>query len=226
MYFVFIAKGMEGALLVEKRKIPAKEAGEAKKELGGGMIYRGQCKWEDGQIVFEMTKEPPGTLAALLKKTIKREAGVTMDVLTRFSKEITQEDEDEDEKLEPPQRTPPPMLSQWEGLTHRLNLLAGAIKAASSGPNAELVKAFLSAFNEHKHKNEFGPASKALNELEDGFKKMNAPVSVVDLKGFRLVWDTTRNHIDTELQATEKKLLDYPSARRPRRRSSTRSWRT
>src|SRR5205823_6260996 len=74
-----VAKGTEGKLLVDKKKISPKDAADAKKECGGGIIYKGRCKGEEGLLVFEIGKEPPGNLNALTKKTIKQTAGLTLD---------------------------------------------------------------------------------------------------------------------------------------------------
>ena len=43
MSFAFVAKGSEGRLLVDKKKIPPKDVDAAKKECGGGTIYKGRC---------------------------------------------------------------------------------------------------------------------------------------------------------------------------------------
>src|ERR1700691_3057758 len=75
MFFAFVAKGAEGRLLVAKAKVPAKETADAKKACGGGTIYQGRCVYEGDTMFFEVPVEPPGTLAALIKKIIKTEAG-------------------------------------------------------------------------------------------------------------------------------------------------------
>jgi hypothetical protein len=51
MFFVFVAKGNEGKLLVDKKKISPKDAGDAKKECGGGIIYKGRCRGEEGKMI-------------------------------------------------------------------------------------------------------------------------------------------------------------------------------
>ena len=47
MFFALVAKGSEGKLLVDKKNISAKETADAKKECGGGTIYKGRCTGED-----------------------------------------------------------------------------------------------------------------------------------------------------------------------------------
>src|ERR1043165_8239007 len=75
MFFAFIAKGTDGVLMVDKKKIPQKEIAAAKKEGGGGTIFTGRCQDEEGTLVFEVAKDPPGPLSGQLKKIIKRDSG-------------------------------------------------------------------------------------------------------------------------------------------------------
>ena len=88
MSFVFVAKGNEGKLLVDKKKISPKDAADAKKECGGGMIFRGRCHGEEAKMVFEVGKEVPATLSALTKKIIKQDAGLTFEVEYRFAADL------------------------------------------------------------------------------------------------------------------------------------------
>src|SRR5262249_30784021 len=92
MFFVFVAKGNEGKLLVDKKKISPKDAADAKKACGGGTIYKGRCQGEEGKLVFEIGKEAPGTLSALTKKIIKQTAGLTLDVEYRFAQDLANEE--------------------------------------------------------------------------------------------------------------------------------------
>ena len=68
MRFAFVTNGpAEGRLLLAKMPpVPPKEIAEAKKQLGGGHVYLGRCRWENDQYVFELAKEPPGTLVGLV----------------------------------------------------------------------------------------------------------------------------------------------------------------
>jgi len=95
MSFAFVAKGAEGKLLVNKIKIPPKDTADAKKSLGGGTIFKGRCLFENDVMVFEVAKEPPGTLANLIKKLIKNDAALTMNVLVRVNPELAEGDETE-----------------------------------------------------------------------------------------------------------------------------------
>src|SRR5260221_5521006 len=80
LMFAFVAKGPEGKLLVGK-KVAAQEIADAKKEAGGGTIYKGKCVGEGGVLWFETAKDVPTNLASAVKKVIRVEAGPTLDVL-------------------------------------------------------------------------------------------------------------------------------------------------
>src|SRR5262245_58300322 len=80
MWVAFVAKGNECRLLVHKKKIPPKDVDAAKKDCGGGTIFKGRCQMADGTMVFEVPKEGPNNLPAQIKKTIKTDAALTMDV--------------------------------------------------------------------------------------------------------------------------------------------------
>ena len=90
MFFAFVAKGNEGRLLVDKKTIPAKDADAAKKACGGGTIYKGRCLMEQDTMVFEVPKEAPGNLAALVKKIIKSDAALMMDVVVRVNADLVE----------------------------------------------------------------------------------------------------------------------------------------
>jgi hypothetical protein len=92
MFFVVVSKGADGKLLVDRKKIGAKEAAEAKKDCGGGIVYMGRCKGEEGKLIFEMGKEAPATLTALTKKLIKQTAGLTLDVEYRVAADLAAEE--------------------------------------------------------------------------------------------------------------------------------------
>src|ERR1019366_2138823 len=109
MFFAFVAKGTEGKLLVDKKKISPKAAAEAKKECGGGTIYQGRCTGEEGKMVFEVGKEVPPTLSALTKKIIKQNAGLMLDVEYRVAPDVeAEENETESEEAGNPSAAAPP----------------------------------------------------------------------------------------------------------------------
>jgi hypothetical protein len=96
LMFAFVAKGTEGTLLVGK-KVAAQEIADAKKEAGGGTVYKGKCVGEGGVLWFETAKDVPTNLASAVKKVIRVEAGLTLDVLFR-QKEDAESDEPEGKK--------------------------------------------------------------------------------------------------------------------------------
>jgi hypothetical protein len=90
LFFAMVMKGgAEGALIVSKRKITPKEIKEAKEKCGGRAVISGRCFGEDGKVVFESGKPPPGTMQKVLKTVINREAGLTLNVLPRLAPEMT-----------------------------------------------------------------------------------------------------------------------------------------
>jgi len=107
MFFAFVAKGTEGKLLVEKTKIPPKETAEATKACGGGTIFQGRCFFENDTMIFEIPVEPPGTLAAAIKKVIKTDASMAMNVVVRFNAALVEGAEGEAGSAE----TPPPSVA-------------------------------------------------------------------------------------------------------------------
>jgi hypothetical protein len=96
MSFAYVAKGAEGKLLVARKRPPAKEVAETKKEIGGGTVFRGRCVGEEGKLVFEVPKEPPATLAKQIKATISREAGMALQVEVRVAPDLAEEGEGDD----------------------------------------------------------------------------------------------------------------------------------
>ncbi len=84
MYFAIVLKGgADGAMLVNKAKIPPKDIAEAKKKCGGSTVIKGAVFFEDGRYVFETGKEPPGTLPNAIKVIAKRDAGLAINPVCR-----------------------------------------------------------------------------------------------------------------------------------------------
>jgi hypothetical protein len=77
MRFAFVLKGSDGKLILARGKIPPKQIAEARSEMGGGTLVTGKCTGPLNNLVFQVVKAPPSTLAAVLKKVIKNEAGLT-----------------------------------------------------------------------------------------------------------------------------------------------------
>ena len=181
MFFVFVAKGTEGKLLVDKKKISPKGASDAKKECGGGTVYQGRCQGEEGKLVFEIGKEPPPSLSALTKKIIKRDAGLTFDVEYRFAADLAADEAQSEsidgdtaeaeltarlpevqKQVDQKKMTKPPSGMQ------RLNGLMPAIKAAlaAGGPNVARIQTLVAGATGLLKKNDAPQADKLLDELE------------------------------------------------------------
>jgi hypothetical protein len=95
MFFALVPKGADGKLMVAKKKILPKEVAAAKKEIGGGTPVTGKCFGENGTMVFLVGKPAAPTLAALVKKLVKREAGLTIDPEFRVSSDADAEEPDD-----------------------------------------------------------------------------------------------------------------------------------
>jgi hypothetical protein len=178
MSFAFIAKGSEGKLLVDKKKIAPKEVDKARKECGGGSIFKGRCLMEDGKMVFEIPKEGPNSLAALIKKIIKTDGGLSMDVIIRVNAELAESEQGETEPTtqgaaEVPPQAPPsqpqagPTADPRAALVmKRLNGMTADIKLAIAGPNKARVQTLFVTVNGAIKTKNFEQADKILDELE------------------------------------------------------------
>jgi hypothetical protein len=180
MFFAVVAKGNDGKLLVDKKKVPPKDAEAAKKECGGGTIYTGRCLTENGTLVFEMAKEPPATLAALIKKIIKNEAKLTLDVAVRMRADLSEDEQGEVASETPvppappgppgtvPPAPPAPPAAQpgSQEVMKRLNAMTADIKAALAGPNKTAVQTRFVAVNAQIKNQDFVAAARTLDELE------------------------------------------------------------
>jgi hypothetical protein len=78
MFFAFLLKGADGKLIVSPSLIGADEINEAKKEFGGGSPWVGTCQGPFNEMVFNVTKAPPATMSAAIKKAVKRDAGISI----------------------------------------------------------------------------------------------------------------------------------------------------
>jgi hypothetical protein len=76
MFFAFIPKGSDGMLIVSPKEIPPKTIVDAKKAIGGGGLVVGTCSGPLTGMVFRVAKGSPPSLAAVLKRVIKRETGL------------------------------------------------------------------------------------------------------------------------------------------------------
>jgi peptidoglycan hydrolase-like protein with peptidoglycan-binding domain len=85
MFFAFFPKGAEGKLIVSKVKIPPKKIADTKKELGAAVVVSGKCQGEGGTLVFQTVKAAPTTMAAAVKRVVKKETGMPLDVEFRLA---------------------------------------------------------------------------------------------------------------------------------------------
>src|SRR5438874_3498712 len=93
MFFAFVPKGAEGKLIVSKSKIPPKLLAEAKKDIGGGNPIIGKCFGDSSNMVFQVAKAAPATLAAALKKVVHRDAGLTIVADVQLAADAESEEE-------------------------------------------------------------------------------------------------------------------------------------
>jgi hypothetical protein len=179
MRFAFVIKGpAEGKLLVARKTIPAKEIAEAKKELGGGKVYRGRCEGEMGALVCEVAQEPPATLAKQVKALITRDAGPLFKAVEfRVVADLTEAEEGEapPEGVLPPSTHPP--AADKAAVLKRLSALAGPYQAAvtAQGPDVARMQSLFGAVKGLLGNQNFAQAGKVLDELEPLVARAQAP---------------------------------------------------
>jgi hypothetical protein len=170
MRFAFVIKGpAEGKLLVARKTIPAKEIAEAKKELGGGKVYRGRCEGEMGALVCEVAQEPPATLAKELKGIITRDAGPLFRAVEfRVVADLAEEEEGAAPPEGVPSPPPPPPGDAKTAVLKRLSALAGPYQAAvaAQGPDVARMQSLFAAVKGLVGNQDFAQAGKVLDELE------------------------------------------------------------
>jgi hypothetical protein len=129
MHFVFLLKGTDGKLIVAKSKISPKEVAEARKELGGGTLVTGKCTGPLNNLVFQVAKAAPSTLAATLKKVIKSETGLTTAPDVQLAADADAE-EPEDGVAAAPAKPAPPAASAAPTAAQKAALNLGPWQAA------------------------------------------------------------------------------------------------
>jgi hypothetical protein len=118
MAFAFVTNGTDGKLMVDKKKIPEKATAEAKKACGGKVV-RGRCHDEEGTLVFEVGKPAPATFPSLVKKLVKRDAGLMLQAVEfRVAPDLAAEEAESDGQPSAP-TAPPPLADdgprqRWE----------------------------------------------------------------------------------------------------------------
>src|SRR5262245_26270205 len=169
MYFALVLKAPgEGTLIVNKNPVKPAAIAEAKKDLGGGQIFKGRCAGDkSGQLVFETAKVPPAYLAKTLKSVIIRDAGLTLKVDAHKAADLS---DDDDSTADPTTATPKAddKAAKKEALLKRLKALTPAITRAlaTKGPNADAVRTQLAKVKSLIDGDDLDAAAKALDELE------------------------------------------------------------
>lgn len=84
MFFALVFKGAtEGKLLISKMKVKPAIVTEAKKDMGGGRVLRGKVSYANGDHHFVTKQDPPATMAKLIKKLAKEQAGIMIKPICR-----------------------------------------------------------------------------------------------------------------------------------------------
>ncbi len=188
MQFALVSKGpTEGTLLVSKNKIQAKAIAEAKKALGGGQIVKGRCLGDaNGELVFEMAKDPPSSLSRTLKTIIHRDAGLTLKVDARKAHDVSDEDDQGDDETsataapahqavanagpaaQSPGNTADAQIADKDHVHNRLAAIAVKYKkaAAAGGADAGKLHTLFEAIKAFVEKHDFIHASQGLDQME------------------------------------------------------------
>ena len=77
-FFALVTKGGDGALMVDKRKIPPAMVDSARKKVGSSSVVRGVCFGDADMLVFETARPPGGNLASLVRKVVQTQAGMSI----------------------------------------------------------------------------------------------------------------------------------------------------
>src|SRR5262249_44326197 len=137
MFFAFVPKGMDGKLIVSKTKIPPKLIVEAKQEIGSSIVVKGKCFGPINDMVFQVAKPAPATLAAAIKKVDNRDAGMNLIADFRVAADAESEEETADGAPEAAPAAQPatlPNLAVWQAARQKAinELKALATKVAGT----------------------------------------------------------------------------------------------
>ena len=162
LMYAFAQKGASGTLVIN-RTITGKQVAQAKEKAGGGTLFRGQCFGEEGKIIFEVTKEPPATLAAAIKRTITLDAALTLNVVVRVAPEAEANGQAPPTPTDPASADPnapmakssipaPPRPGGEAAFKNRLSALQAELQAAG-GPTPDQQMLLNQAFSAAGDKN-------------------------------------------------------------------------
>jgi hypothetical protein len=210
MFFACVIKGADGKLLVSKTKIPPKQIDETKKEVGGGTPLKGRCTGHLDAMVFQVAKEVSGTLAATLKKIIKRDAGLAVNLEFQVAHDAESEEGESEEGQAPPVPPPSPpgtkpqAVAGIEVVKKFLALKPSFDQAvARKGPDVAKLQALHERIKGLLDRREFAEAATALPELEALIAKAQAGGPTSEGPGRAVVgWQAAR----TEATHTLRKL--------------------
>jgi hypothetical protein len=178
MYFALVEKRAgEGTLIVHKMPIKLARIAEARKELGGGRIYKGRCSSNSiGGLVFETAKKPPPTLVKTLKLIIRQEAGLTLRVAAQQAVDLSDDDDEEGGPKANAVATAPPKDQAADAaakaeIHKRLTALAGTYakllkESGTNGPQATKLRSQFKATKDLVAKQAWPAAKKSLDEME------------------------------------------------------------
>ena len=178
MRFAFVLKGSDGKLILAKGKIPPKQIAEARSEMGGGTLVTGKCTGPLNNLVFQVVKLAPSTLAAVLKKVVKNEAGLTIAPDVQLAADAdTEEPEDGADAAAgaapaaPAEAAPPPIpalnLGPWQAARQNAINDLKALAAKVAGTKHGVAAGVLKEINYIVTKLPAKPAPHALDKLED-----------------------------------------------------------
>src|SRR5262249_24523853 len=170
-------------LLARKPPVPPKEIADAKKELGGGHVFLGRLRWENEEYVFEVGKEPPGTLANTIRTVIHNHAGLTAKVVIRVAADLAAEEAGAHAEAGPygqavaaPPLPPPQADAQGNQaaksdparFVSRLKALSAQIQHAEGGtsPHGQEIKLRMSEVQVFARKQDFAQANAVLDQVE------------------------------------------------------------
>ncbi len=159
MNFVLVEKTAgEGTLIVRSDSIPQGKVDEAKNDLGGGKIYKGECSTDPktGELIFETDSDVPAVRT--LSAVIKRDAGMNLKVNSRKKGKLM---DDIANLLK---------ADQKEQATKRLNDITGGSdykKALTlGGPVADVLKKQVDAIKKSIDRGDTKSADKQMDDLK------------------------------------------------------------
>jgi hypothetical protein len=219
--FALVAKGAnEGRLfLAKKPPVPPKEIAAAKKELGGGQVFVGRCRWENEEYVFEVGSEPPMTLANTLRTIIKNKAGLTAKVIVRVAPDLAAEAAGASAEAGPQEPAigvvqPPAPQTGGQGATAaendaarfsaRLKAMMPAIQKAQAGatPLGQEIKRRAGEAGALARNNDFTQANALLDQIEVQLKQaQQAAGAAVGDAGGMAGWEAARTVVVNQIRA-------------------------